>query len=336
MPSVKPFDNARPRPRPVVLSVSPSRWKGAKISSLPVGGDARSVVDDADLGDASESAGRDAHPRCRAARDRAAFASTFTTTRCSSTGSARSGGRSGSSASSTDSGPRVKLVDRRQHDVRRIDRRERDGQHAGLHAADVQKVRRRAPRVSQGSRRRSRGVRDGPPSISCDPAVRSPPTAATAAASGPSKVVADRRQESAADLIRLGEYPRFAAVSVRSLCSRAAPSWETITSSRRRSEASSSPPCSSRMPVARLRSDRHAGLAAVGDAARRPLRGPCPRRATSRTPAMPERLACAADERGTALSPRSTLPATVASSSDSASARSRRSRVDGRPGRRCS
>ena len=38
MPSAKPRDSARPRPRPVRLSVSPWRWNGTKIASFSAAG----------------------------------------------------------------------------------------------------------------------------------------------------------------------------------------------------------------------------------------------------------------------------------------------------------
>ena len=58
MASVSPRDSASPRPTPVVLSVSPSRWNGSEDLVALAGGDARAPVDDPQLDVVAEA-------RCR-------------------------------------------------------------------------------------------------------------------------------------------------------------------------------------------------------------------------------------------------------------------------------
>ena len=72
---------------------------------------------------------------------RTAFARRFTTTRCSSTASASTGGRSSARSSSTSRRTDAELVERREHDVGEVGRRELHGERAGLQPAHVEEVR---------------------------------------------------------------------------------------------------------------------------------------------------------------------------------------------------
>ncbi len=63
MASVSPRDSASPRPTPVVLSVSPRRWNGAKTRSQLGRRDAGAAVDDAQLDPVAEAAAGDQRRR---------------------------------------------------------------------------------------------------------------------------------------------------------------------------------------------------------------------------------------------------------------------------------
>ena len=86
--STNPFDSARPRPTPAVLSVSPSRWNGTNTSSRRSAGNARARVDDAQLHAVAEFAGRDDRRLSRRGSSAARWSSRLTSARCSSTASA--------------------------------------------------------------------------------------------------------------------------------------------------------------------------------------------------------------------------------------------------------
>nr|RZI37261.1 hypothetical protein BJQ95_00368 [Cryobacterium sp. SO1] len=105
MPSTNPFDKARPRPRPVELSVSPSRWNGTNTSSRrPAGMPGPWSM----MRNCRVSAKRLADTRAGvpAGENRMALLSRFTTARCSRPGSASTGARSPGRSSCTVSGPR--------------------------------------------------------------------------------------------------------------------------------------------------------------------------------------------------------------------------------------
>ena len=206
IPSTKPFESARPRPRPVSLSVSPRRWNGANTSSRRSARDARAAVDDAQLDAVAERARRDAARARPAGEWRTALASRFTTTRCSSTRSASTGGRSSARSSSTSPGTDAELVD--APGARR--RRASIGASCTASAPACTRLtssrfgdeRRRA---SRGSRRRSSSSSSRCSAGSSASGVRRALTAADGGGERAAEVVAHRGEQRRAHPVGLGE-----------------------------------------------------------------------------------------------------------------------------------
>ena len=163
MPSVKPFESASPRPSPVELSVSPRRWNGANMSSRRSGGDPDAVVDDADLGGAAEAARRDTDaPAGGRVADGVREHVHEHALQQHRIGQQRPEGRDRARARRRRArAPSSSTAD--EHDVGGVDGRERHGEHAGLHAADVEQVgdegRERREALVGGRRAARRGPR---------------------------------------------------------------------------------------------------------------------------------------------------------------------------------
>ena len=191
-----------------VVGVAEALERGEHVVA-PLGRDARAVVDDADLGDAAEAAGRDAHARARRASGARRWRGRSRARAAAAPDRPAAAGRSGSSARSTSSGPSAELVDGGEHDVGGVDRCERHREHAGLHAADVEQVgdERRQGGEALVGRREQLGRSSGE---SCAPAARRPPTAATAAASGRRRSWLTADRSARAHLVGLGEDAGFA------------------------------------------------------------------------------------------------------------------------------
>ena len=245
MPSVKPFDRASPRPRPVgVVGVAESlergehvvaalgrrrRCRGRRRGSRRCG--PRRLVDTRTrraAGRVPRGVREHVHEHAlQQHRDRP-----------------RDGGRSGSRASSTRSGPSAELVERGEHDAGGVDGLQRHGEHARLHAADVEQVgdQRRQRREALVGRRDQLGavvrrqVRAGG-AQSADGGHRGGERAAQSWLTADSRALRTWSVSARA--------PAARAVSVRSVCSSAAAELGDDDVERRRSEASSACPCSS-------------------------------------------------------------------------------------------
>ena len=252
---------------------------------------------------------------------RAAFARTFTSTRCSSTGSARSGGKVGIERELDVVGPERELVDGGEHDRGGVDRRERHRQHPGLHAADIEQV---------GDERREGGeALVGGLDSSARSSGESCGAGGAQAADGrdrggerAAQVVAHGGQQRGAHLVGLGEDARFARRlgELEVLERRAELGDDHVEEAALRGI---------QLAAVQLESRRAARASGpTGSRIMRPsgtgspsVASTVPSASTRRTPVMPNASRVRLTSAGTALSPRRTLPATVASSSASAAAR---------------
>ena len=139
MASARPRDSARPRPTPVSLSRSPSRWNGRKTRSRSVSGmpgpwsmTRSSTRPPWSL--AVTSGGRSA------GLNRSALPMTLTRIRSSRPGSARDRRQVVGDAQADGTRPRAELVERPGHGLLDADRGRGDAERAGLQAAHVEQV----------------------------------------------------------------------------------------------------------------------------------------------------------------------------------------------------
>ena len=210
MPSMKPFERARPRPRPVVLSVSPRRWNGTKISSPRSGGIAGPAVDDADLDGAAEAARRDADAAIGGAK-RTALASEVDEHALQQHGVGKNGAAGPGRGRARLSGPSTELVEGAQHHVGDVDRPQRDGEDARFDPAHVQQVR------DEGGERVEALLGGGEQLVAVRGAASRPGGAQPADRGGRGgerapQVVADGGEQGAAHPVGLGETRPRAAV----------------------------------------------------------------------------------------------------------------------------
>ena len=314
MPSTNPFESASPRPRPVSLSVSPRRWNGRNTAprrSTGIPGP-RSTTRSSTRS-WNELAAR--RTRRSGGLWRTAFASRLTTTRCSSTASASTGRRSSGRSSSTAPGPRPSSSRAgKTMSARSVGARVTPSAPACTRLTSSRLVTSSARESRLSAAVSSSSARSvGGSSISVE---RRALTAADAEVSGrrrswPTAASSAERRRSVS-----ASSSAASAASASAPCSMACSICVAMTPNSRRSDAARSCPCSSstaRLPIGTfvIRSSP-AGSPSV-------TRGsPSTRR---RTPVSPNASRVRVTIACRASSPRSTLPAIVASSWDSAAAR---------------
>ena len=139
MPSAKPLESASPRPSPIELSVSPRRWNGAKMSSCRSAAIPTPWSTTRISASSAEAAGRHPHSpvdrrvACRVGEDVHEHA-----LQQHRIGLQRR--QVGVESELDIVWSECEFVDGREHHTGRVDGRQRNGQHPGLHSADVEEV----------------------------------------------------------------------------------------------------------------------------------------------------------------------------------------------------